>query len=144
MTVKELIYGKVTADAPLNALGYDGTNVFHSQTMDNVPKDVRKFIIISFGDRFAGVPGQRGSGRAVEQLVKFFIYTREKDWNVLARAAARIQALADEIVAERTGLDATDGYISTCEWTGGMPDGYDEVYEAMSTVTDWSVIATGA
>jgi hypothetical protein len=144
MSVKSLLYTKITADSPLNALGYNDSNVFHGQTMDNVPKDVRKFIIISFGETFAAVPGQRGAGRTSEHLVNLFVYTREKDWAEPSLAAVRLRALADEIVGERTGLDATDGYISTCEWTGDMPDSYDEVYEAMSTVVRWSVVATGA
>ena len=146
MTAKEFVYTTLTTDGALNLLGFNTDNIWHAQTIDEQPPadSVVNFILITFRDRFPGLEAQRGPMRSGEQLIDFFVYSRARDWNVISRTCQRLQELADEIVAVKTGNGAGDGYISTVKWTGETGDGYDEVYEAMNRITGWSMIVTGA
>lgn len=144
MSLTELVYAKLTTDSQLNTLGITPANVWQSQTVDAIDADVKLFILITWRDRYPGVKGQRGAGRSYEQLVDFFIYSRERDWDPIRLIAQRLQVMADEIVAVSTGADSTDGWVSCVEWTGETGDSYDEVYEAMSRITGWTIIAKGA
>lgn len=146
MTAKEYVYTALTTDGALTALGFGPSNVWHSQTIDETPPDssIINFILITFRDSYPGLPTQRGPMRSREQLVDFFVYSRNRDWNVVTRALARLASLADEIVAVKTGNDAADGYISTVTWTGETGDGYDQVYEAMNRIGGWNMMMTGA
>lgn len=145
MSLSAYIYGRLINDATLQGLGVTSDTVFQGQTLDpQDAKEHRLFVLLAWRDRVPCVRGQRGVDRSYEQMLDLYYYTRDKDWTPLRNIAKRLQELADEIVAEKTGVDPNDGWISCGEWSGEMADDYDEVYEALSHVTSINFVANGA
>jgi len=143
MGLSSHIYDRLSVDGQLNAIGFNASNIWHTQTVDSIDKGVQLFMLLTWRDRLPGVAGQRGAIRSYEQNLDVFIYSREKDWTPIRAACKRLQEIADEIAGEPTGSDPADGFICAAEWGGETSDSYDEVYEAMSRIAAITFIANG-
>lgn len=143
MTLSQHVFARLSADAALNSIGFGAENIYGSQAIDSVPKDDRLFMILMWRDRSPGLVGQRGPLRVYEQNLDVYTYNRDKDFAPVRQALRRIAELADEFVAEKTGTDASDGWITCCDWAGETDDGYDEVYEAVNRIGSITFVASG-
>jgi hypothetical protein len=146
MSLRQHIYDRLAADAALNSLGLSSETLWAGQSAGaqvTAVADQRFFAIMNWGYRNAALSGQRGPLRSYEQWLDVYIYNKDDDYAPITKVLQRIQEMCDEIVAESTGSDAKDGYVSCAEWTGESQDSYDEVYMANMRYGSMTLVANG-
>lgn len=147
MTLRQHMFDRIASDSVLNALGLNINTLWAGQAAGEAVlpvQETRLFATLTWGLKNASLMGQRGALRSYEQMLDVYVYNRDPDFAPILAIMNRLQQLCDEILAEKTGSAATDGWISCCEWGGESSDSYDEAYEARMRYASMNIVATGA
>lgn len=125
------IYGLLTADAALTALGYT-VNTIHGTAPDT--PNAQRFMVLRWGSS-----GPR-AGRDTEvrrTVLAVWAYDRERDYTAIAGALRRVCVLLLPI----TGTHG-NGYIIDVEDNGTSDDLYDPMYEAVMRYWTFTITAS--
>lgn len=141
MSVRELVYLRMSTDTELSALGLTGATLYANGAPDS-PQE-RFWGVLRWGIEIPGVRAQRGRDRVTDRECTLWVYNKSPEYDPINSAIKRWCAILDALEATKTGDAATDGWILTCEWTADIDDGYDDVYEAWYRSSGYRIIASG-
>jgi hypothetical protein len=141
MTVRELVYGILSADAELVSLGLTPATTYANGAADS-PKE-RTWAILRWGAETVATGGQRGRLKTVERDVTLWVYDKQRDYDNINSIIKRWCVLMENLEARRTGDGVNDGWLSQCYWQGDGDDTYDDVYEAWTKPSTYTIVANG-
>lgn len=125
------IYGLLTADATLGALGYNA-NTIHGTAPDSTKS--QRFMVLRWG-----TSGPRAGRDTIVRrtVLTVWVYDRERDYAAIAGALSRVCT----ILLPVTGSHGS-GYILDVEDNGASDDLYDPTYEAV--MRNWAFTITAS
>jgi hypothetical protein len=144
MTVRELVYGIVSSDPELGALGFTPETVFAGGAPDSPPDAPGKlWAVLNWGPETPGPPAARGRSRATQRDSSLWVYSRDDDFGAINLAVKRWCAFMDALEAVKTGSATYDGWVIATQWQGDSADGWDDVYRANYRSSTYTIIASG-
>jgi hypothetical protein len=147
MTVRELIYGLVSTDPELAAIGISQETTFANGAPDSPPPAPGKmWCVLNWGPENVTLarPSENGRSRRIsERDVSLWVYSRDDDFGGINNAIKRWCALMDGLEAKATGSGPYDGWVATTTWQGDSADGWDDVYAANLRSSTYTIIASG-
>lgn len=141
MSVREYVFTLVANDPEMNGLGYSAANGFTEWAPDSPPAG--QFWVLRWGPEVPGLAGARGRGRISSRDVTLWAYDRQQTYDTINACLRRWVALMDSVEATRTGMGATDGWITSTEWAGDGDDSFDDVYNAQVRSSSYTIVASG-
>lgn len=132
---RSAVYSALVGDTQLSALGIGASEIYASNSMDELPRD-KPAIILRWEDVTAPWRGQRG----VQRLT---IHAHDA-----TRTYDRINKILDrtkEILEPLTHVSGVDGYVLTqMDWRGESGELYDDGFKTNTRYALWDVVARKA
>jgi hypothetical protein len=118
------------------------TNTVYGNGAPDSPKE-RFWAVLRWGAEVPGAPAQRGSTRVTERDCSLWVYDKNPDYTNINAAIRRWCVIMDGLEARKTGDAAGDGWVTVCDWNGDGDDAYDDMYEAYTRASTYTIIASG-
>lgn len=142
MSVRGLVYKLIANDPALNGIGLSTSNVFANGAPDS-PPHFNIFAVLRWGPEVVGTGGQRGRMKSSERECSIWVYDKNPDYTRINSVIRRWCEIMEAIEAKSTGVASTDGYITQADWNGDGEDAYDDIYEAWTRPSTYTIIASG-
>src|SRR5688572_973766 len=122
MSLRNAIYGALSADAELTTLGIVAANVYPNFAPDDPRTLHARWLVIRWGvaDR---PPGRDTTARTV--AMSLWAYDRERDWAGIDAILKRSRVILDGLA----GLRFTGGAVLEVSWQFSSEDLVDEGYD---------------
>jgi hypothetical protein len=136
MTVRSFVYGLLSADTELNALGLNAnTWQVRGLSTPDTPQE-RPFGVIAWGAT------NKGMDVVNLRLLQIWVYDEPDDYERIDRALERVRNVLTSVVATRTGV--TDLLVTQIKWEGHSGDLTDDSVGAIVRNSQYTVVGSAS
>ena len=132
--LRSTVYGKLSGDVTLHALGLAADAVYLNNSADSPTAD--RFMVLRWG---SDVPLMGAQRSPKERSLELWVYDRGYSYEYVCAILSRGDAALKELVGASTG----SGYIVDIRWAGDSDDGWDDVYERVFKSATYTIVGTG-